>query len=201
MKMAKRLRCDEQPDEPTKKKRKCTQTFRPEYEKDFHGITSSKTSVHHAFCQACNCDILISHGGRADIKLHCARKKHLENIPRWDKFLKTKVPISSVFPSARVKTDLSIIRAETLLTNFLSEHNLPIATADHCSDLFRKMFPDSNIAQKFSCGRTKASSIIHVLAREEKIKTSDNMKHGPFVIGTDGSNDGGTKWCLPFAKL
>jgi len=41
--------------------------------------------------------------------------------------------------------DLGVIRAEALFT----EHNLPLACADHTGPLFRKMFPDSTIATKY----------------------------------------------------
>ena len=39
-------------------------------------------------------------------------------------------------------------------------------SADDSRDLFRAMFPDSKVAEKFSLGRTKASYIInYVLAK------------------------------------
>ena len=42
------------------------------------------------------------------------------------------------------------MRAEALFTEFIVEHHLPLACADHTWQLFRKMSPDSNIATK--CG-------------------------------------------------
>jgi len=41
---------------------------------------------------------------------------------------------------------VSVIRAETLFTDFVFEHNLPLACTDHAGSLFRKMFTDSGIA-------------------------------------------------------
>ena len=41
--------------------------------------------------------------------------------------------------------------AEILFTNFLIVHNVPIAVSDHAGPLFRKMFPDSEIAKKYGC--------------------------------------------------
>ena len=41
-----------------------------------------------------------------------------------------------------------VIRSETLFTNFVAEHNLPFAVADHFTRLYKQMFPDSKIALK-----------------------------------------------------
>lgn len=40
------------------------------------------------------------------------------------------------------KNESRTIRAETLFTNFIVEHNLPLSVADHAAGpLFKKMFP------------------------------------------------------------
>ena len=39
-------------------------------------------------------------------------------------------------------------------------HNIPFQASDHATKLFRRMFPDSEVAQKFSCGQTKTTAII-----------------------------------------
>ena len=48
-----------------------------------------------------------------------------------------------------------------MVTNFLIQHNLPLATAGHLGPLFKSIFPDSNIAKSYACGRTKTSAIIN----------------------------------------
>ena len=42
---------------------------------------------------------------------------------------------------------------------FLVEHNLLLATAVHTGNLFKAMFQDSKIANKYKSGRTKTSHI------------------------------------------
>ena len=42
--------------------------------------------------------------------------------------------------------DQAVINAEVLCADFLVEHNLPLAVADHMGPLFKKMFPDSKIS-------------------------------------------------------
>ena len=83
-----------------------------------------------------------------------------------------------------------VIRSETLFTNFVAEHNLAFAVADHFTRLCKQMFPDSKIAKKFSCGRTKTTIIdknaIAPALEEELVK---QCKTGPFSFGCDESND------------
>ena len=40
------------------------------------------------------------------------------------------------------------ILPEVLHTNFIAQHNISLATAEHLSPLYAKMFPDSKIAKK-----------------------------------------------------
>ena len=68
--------------------------------------------------------------------------------------------------------------AELLFVNFLVEHNLPIAIADHAGDLFCKMFPDSEIASQFKCGRTKARKLVGAIAKE---KTEEITEYSPLM--------------------
>uniref|UniRef100_V5H353 Uncharacterized protein n=2 Tax=Ixodes ricinus TaxID=34613 RepID=V5H353_IXORI len=54
----------------------------------------------------------------------------------------------------------SLSQAEALLAISLTVKAIPFAYADTAFRAFPAMFPDSKIAEKFSCGRTKASNII-----------------------------------------
>ena len=110
-------------------------------------------------------DFGISHGGINSIQKHVKTKKNLDH----SKVRANTLPISKFF-TVYIKLwsgDPIVIRAETQFTEFIIEHNLPIAVAlaDHASRLFRKMFSDSEIAKKYGCGRTKTSHIIETLAK------------------------------------
>ena len=87
--------------------------------------------------------------------------------------------------------------AELLFVNFLVEHNLPIAIADHSGDLFRKMFPDSEIASQFKCGRTKARKLVGAIAKEKTEEITESLRERPFSLSTDGSNDKGAEQLYP----
>ena len=85
-----------------------------------------------------------------------------------------------------------VIKAEVITTNFLVQHNLPIATADHLGPLFKEIFPDSKIAASYSCGRTKTSCILNeALAPQCHKYIIEHCQTHPYSVGTDGSNDTG----------
>ena len=45
-------------------------------------------------------------------------------------------------------------------TYFVAEHNLPAAIADHFTNLAPRLSPDSEVAKKFRCKRTKTAQIV-----------------------------------------
>ena len=53
----------------------------------------------------------------------------------------------------------NVIKAEVMITNFLVQHNLPIATADLLGPFFKEISPDSKIAAAYASGPTKTSAI------------------------------------------
>ena len=62
------------------------------------------------------------------------------------------------------------------------EHNLPFEASNHAGPLFRKMFPDSEIAQKYGCAATKTAAIVnYALAPEMLAPVVDYLKTEPLV--------------------
>ena len=55
-----------------------------------------------------------------------------------------------------------------------------MSVADSFRDVLKKIAPDSEIAKKFSCGRTKTTCIMKVLAEEEVACTASLMKEFAF---------------------
>ena len=85
-----------------------------------------------------------------------------------------------------------VIKAEVMVTNFLVQHNLPIATANHLGPLFKEIFPDSKIAAEYASGRTKTSAIVNVALGPHCHKfLVEHYNSHPFSLGIDGSNDTG----------
>ena len=61
-----------------------------------------------------------------------------------------------------------ITRAETMMVELLTELNLPFTSADKFTEAFPEMFPDSQIAAKFACGRSKATAVVKKLSMVSK---------------------------------
>ncbi|XP_072173823.1 uncharacterized protein [Diadema setosum] len=163
-------------------KKRAYQKFKKEYAQQFP-VSTSSLGDYHAFCTVCSVDFNISHGGINDIQKHIKSNKHQDQ----SKVRANTLPISKFFPSN--SGDHNVIQAETQFTEFIIEHNLPLAVADHASRLFRKMFPDSDIAKKYGCGRTKTSYIVETLAMDTKQNIVEVLRTHPFSMSTDGSTD------------
>ena len=77
-----------------------------------------------------------------------------------------------------------------MVTNFLVQHNLPLATTDHLGPLFKTIFPDSKIAKSYACGRTKTGAIINkAMGPHCHAYLVEHCTTHPFSLGIDGSSD------------
>ena len=74
-------------------------------------------------------------------------------------------------------------------TEFLVEHNLPLAVADHIGPLLRKMFPNNAVAKRYRCGQTKTRSLVRALDSNADSEITTVLKTNPYSLATDGSND------------
>ncbi|GAA6077908.1 zinc finger MYM-type protein 6-like [Tachysurus ichikawai] len=166
----------------SKKKRVyAPQKFLTKYQDQWPCLRPSKLP-NHAFCTVCNYDFDVSHQGATDCRRHVEGKKHFKKVAATD-----SVPrLNSFFLQSQ---DLRTIRAETFYTTHLAEHNIPLAVADHAGPLFRKMFPDSEIAKQYGCGRTKTTFMLTTLASHDDQCLTDLMKRSAFSLATDGSTD------------
>ena len=153
------------------------------WEIEFTWVTKSEKGNSFAFCKLCQRHFSVSHAGKNDVKKH-------GNTDLHSRSLKTSKHLQSVSDFVVTKSDQDVIRAETLFSNFIAEHNLPFLIADHLNKLCKKMFPDSKIAQKFSCGRTKASQIVkRAIAPCINKRVVEICQSQPFSLSIDESND------------
>ena len=122
---------------------------------DIYPIKAVEGKPYQFFCIPCASKLSCHHQGLVDVRNHCGREKHKINVQS----LKNQPRVTSTFSSSGESQ--AAIKAEVRLTNFLVQHNLPIATADHLCPLFREIFPDSRIAKSYKCARTKAAAILN----------------------------------------
>eukprot|EP00057_Strongylocentrotus_purpuratus_P009553 XP_011664027.1 PREDICTED: uncharacterized protein LOC105438204 isoform X1 [Strongylocentrotus purpuratus] len=171
----------------SKAKKKFLQSFKDDYTSRFPCISSSNKGKHYAFCRVCRCDLKIAHGGAGDISIHLRSKKHIEKEVAEEKA--KNIPKEGRINTFFRKEDYSVINAEVMFTDFLVEHNIPLAAADHSGQLFRRMFPDSRIAKQYNCARTKASHVVQSLAAADRDTLVSQMKNSRFSLATDASTD------------
>ncbi len=98
-------------------------------------------------------------------------------------------------------TSYSSIEAEARWATFVAKHNIAFLASDHATKLFHNMFPDSEIAKKFSCGRTKTTAIIKEALAPHFLKKATNCMSYPFSLMMDESNDKNNKSCIILVRV
>ena len=93
--------------------------------------------------------------------------------------------------SVTANLDQKVVKTKLFFSGFLVEHELSLTTADHTAKLFRNMFPDSKIVNKYRCGRTKTT---HILAGAVSKQITCDLKEELLLTScygsaTDGSSD------------
>ena len=153
----------------------------------------SKKGVSYAFCTACNVDIPIAGGVRHEIEWHmkAARSTILNQL--------NTQPTLSSFVTDSKSIEEQAVAAEVYFAKFVAGHNIPFHVADHFSRLMKVMFPDSKIAEAYSCARTKTTAIItHALAPAMREVVDNECSSTPFTILRDGGNDRMDRFFLLF---
>lgn len=165
--------------------------FNADWTRNFPCIVKDKLDS-HAFCRLCSSSFSISHGGINDVRRHIATTQHsnkerdTSSTPTLVNMFKEKNPLEE-----------KVTEAEVLFTNFVVEHNLAFSVADHFTSLCKKMFPDSQIAQKFSCRRTKTTHILNkAMAPIQQQRVAELCRNNKFSVMMDESNDSGNDKCV-----
>ncbi len=148
----------------------------------------------YARCTFCCSDFSVAHGGKTDVVTHISTKRHKEAR-------KAIAASKSVLSFFRRDISSSTIKAESLWTMFIAKHNMAFLSSDHANKLFREMFPDSEIAKKFACGRTKATAIVKEALSPFYHKKAVNNLSNAFSILTDESNDKIDKSCIILVRV
>ena len=178
---------------PPGKPAKRLQQFKADYTDQYPTIVSSSRGIHYAHCTTCKSDFSIAASGVYDVSVHVwgprhkARAQAATNQRSMAGFLVKR-------DSKQADLEHKTVSAEMKFARFVVEHNLPIAVADHVTKLLPRMFPDSEIAQKFQCSRTKTTALIKMQSQAIVDTIVDSVKDKPFTLCTDGSNDQSDKF-------
>ncbi|KAH7974431.1 hypothetical protein HPB49_015488 [Dermacentor silvarum] len=116
-----------------------------------------------AKCVLCNVVIACAQHGTSAVKRHACSKMHLEAVEQhrgtYDKLVTPKT-VQATLNFARQATascSLNDNVAKALFSISLCVKTIPFAYAETATKTFPAMFPDSRIAEKFSCSRTKVT--------------------------------------------
>lgn len=174
---------------PEKKKRRLVH-FNEIWKEKYNWISRGKDD-YNAKCSTCNHNFTISHGGENDVRRHLQSKYHIANVQASASTSK----ISKFFVSKQSKAHEDVAFAEVSFCYHSVIHSHSYVSAGCTSTIFKKMFPDSEIAAKYSCGKTKISAIISkIIGKHSKLYILNQLKNNrPFSISTDASNKGNVK--------
>ncbi|XP_016665151.1 uncharacterized protein LOC107885900 [Acyrthosiphon pisum] len=152
----------------------------------------TSTDVERSFSRK---DFSVSHGGLSDIKQHENSNLHKTN----SKSVASSQILNTFFIKPNTIESQKIALAELIKVYHNIKHNLSYNSLDCSLKLMPKLYPDSGIAKKLACGRTKAESITtNVLGpKAESIVVSDLHDYiydkVYFSVATDTSNKGNRK--------
>lgn len=125
----------------------------------------------------------MNHQGYLDVKRHINSENH-------QRLLKENMNNHLITNTFLIDKNYKSVSAEVKFTAFIAEHNLPIEVSSHASELFRTMFPDSEIAKSYHCGPTKTSSILNLALFPEACSSLLHIiQNDPFTLAVDGSSD------------
>lgn len=171
---------------PRPKRSKYACSFRPG-SNSYSWATVSRKGPSYALCTVCSRDVSVAYGGTKDLRRHEQTNLHRAS----SKSINTSSSLATFFSSKPgPKREQAVVEAEVKFAYFIGEHHLAINVADHCSQLFSSLFPDSTIARAFKCGRTKATAIMKVIAQEVMEDILLRLKESQFFsIHTDETTD------------
>ena len=97
----------EQP--PVKKQMQYKQKYIEKYTTEWPCLVPSKMGESHIFCNVCNSDFSVTHGGRDDCVKHVKRKKHLDMVRIQGT---TTTNITTFFKPSHSSQENDVINAE-----------------------------------------------------------------------------------------
>ena len=129
-----------------------------------------------------NVDIAI--GDVHEVKRHCETMKH----KRLHEGMNAQPIISVIATASKDAMSDKVMKLELYFARFIAEQ-MSFATADHFSKLCKVMFPDSKVAESFSCGRRKTTALVtHALAPSADDAVISACRKRKFSMLCDGGN-------------
>ena len=149
-----------------------------------------------AYCTICRKEFGVGHGGEGNVKTHMGTESHKSGMRQASTF----ESIQSVFVSPKhTSAQWKIAAAELAWAYHTNEHALFYCSLDRSVKLSKVTYPDSEVATKMSCGRTKGAILITDVLTPysiELILSDLTSSHAFYGISSDVLNHGNKK-CSP----
>ncbi|CAN7949040.1 unnamed protein product [Ixodes pacificus] len=137
-------------------------------------ISSDTSNSHRAKGKPCGKTFDVSSMGESALKSHMKGAKHMENMKATTahstvrSYLTTTVHEQRIEPAPSTSSDVSslckahkcVTDAEILWILKMVTSHYSYNSSSHAGELFKKMFPDSEIAKAFSCGEKKSAYVV-----------------------------------------
>ncbi|CAG9840758.1 unnamed protein product [Diabrotica balteata] len=171
------------------KKLKYTQKYRKDWEDDanFRGWLRPGKSNSDAYCTVCNKTISIGATGKSILLRHKETTQHI----KLTKSAKKQQTLTSMSKFKNVNSlEDSAKQTDIYVAAYVTEHNISYSAAEHLPKLIEKICPDSEIAKKMKCGRTKVSSVVkNVIGKQNELNIINILKTDKFSLIVDESTD------------
>lgn len=171
-------------------KRKCSFTDAMKVKYPFY---RGGRNMCEAECMTCGGGTFISvaNKGALDLVAHISTPKHVKSV-RGET---SSTRVTDFFVKPGSKTDELVSAAEGTLAFHAVKHHHSYKSMDCTCGVLTAIFPDSELARKVSCARTKTEAIVNsVLAPHSVDVVEKALSHIRYCgVSTDGSNHGSVK--------
>ena len=123
-------------------------------------ISNDKNCVHSARCTLCLKSFSFRNGGISDVKQHSRTAIHVKNKKQMRSQCTFKTSAGSLTRCSKPTTKDQILNAEIMQTLNMVDQNHSLSSVNGDSNRLKKMFPDSQIAVKYSQEETKSKYVV-----------------------------------------
>lgn len=140
-----------------------------------------------AYCTVCNKDINVASTGKQILLRHKEGAIH-KNLAKSAK-KQQKLTFLSSFKNA-TSHEAAAKKADLHIAAYVAEHNISYNAVEHLPKLIKAICPDSEIAKKIKCSRTKCSTIVkNVMGKQNERDIISILKRQQFSLIIDESTD------------
>lgn len=143
-------------------------------------------------CKTCSCSFSVKSDGLTAVRKHASGNKHKRNYQSQS----MSETLSKFFSVPHSAENDMITASELALTYHGVKHQHSYLSQDCGTKLACRIFSDSKISKKISCGRTKAEALVENVLGPHSIElVLKELKEGSksYSISTDASNKGNLK--------